>query len=341
MASVEMSNLKNPYYSVKRGVGWIDRSDRVRLVVTGADRAKFLHNLTTNEVKRLPVGRGCEAFVTSLQGRTLGYVTLHVADDHILLRTDRGGLESVIPHFQKYGALDDVAWTEVSASTFELHFAGPHVARLLETLNVQPFDETDLSHARNEIGGRNVVIVHESPSGLNGLTIIGEVDDSSQVMAALQSAGEPLGLIALDAGTFEALRIEAGTPVFGRDVTPDNLPQEIGRDARAINFVKGCYLGQETVARLDALGHVNKILGGARLVSSEALPPPPGTALEADGQSVGTVTSAVHSSGWNRPVLLAILRVAQAQAGTELRLRYDGKSEVAVVSELPMPPPPE
>src|ERR1700730_17083507 len=104
-----MIDARETYLAVRRGLGWIDRSDRVRLEVSGDDRAKFLHNLTTNEVKRLAVGRGCEAFVTSLQGKTLGYVTLHVADDSILLRTDAGGLEFLLPHFQKYGALDDVA----------------------------------------------------------------------------------------------------------------------------------------------------------------------------------------------------------------------------------------
>src|SRR5688500_14393655 len=105
-----MSTAIEGYRAAQEGVGWIDRSDRVRLDVTGPDRAQFLHNLTTNEVKRLPAGRGCEAFVTSPQGRTLGYVSLLAAEDRIVLRSDPGGLESVMPHLQKYGALDDVAW---------------------------------------------------------------------------------------------------------------------------------------------------------------------------------------------------------------------------------------
>jgi folate-binding Fe-S cluster repair protein YgfZ len=89
------------YRAVTNGVGFLDRSDRVRLDVAGPDRDKFLHNLTTNDVKRLAAGRGCEAFVTSPQGKTLGYVSLLAGDDLILVRTNPGGLELALPHLQK------------------------------------------------------------------------------------------------------------------------------------------------------------------------------------------------------------------------------------------------
>ncbi|MEO6810652.1 MAG: hypothetical protein ABI353_16170, partial [Isosphaeraceae bacterium] len=101
-----MPNLNSARAAVARHVGFIDRSARVRLDVTGPDRAKFLHNLTTNEVKRLPEGQGCEAFVTSPQGKTLGYIQLLADLDRILLRTDPGGLGPVLPHLQKYGPFD-------------------------------------------------------------------------------------------------------------------------------------------------------------------------------------------------------------------------------------------
>src|SRR5205807_8624579 len=113
---------------------------------------------------------------------------------------------------------------------------------------------------------------------------IGARADPAAVRAALLGAvGE------LDPATAEALRIEAGTPCFGRDVTPENLPQEVGRDARAINFVKGCYLGQETVARIDALGHVNKHLKGLKFPRGTVPVPVPaaGATIEAGGKSVG------------------------------------------------------
>src|SRR5947209_6915606 len=116
-----MSTTLDAYHAASTSAVFHDRSDRVRLDVTGPDRAKFLHNLTTNDVKRLPAGQGVEAFVTSPQGKTLGYVTMLAADDRILVRTDPGGTAQIWPHFQKYGVFDDVAILDASGQTFEFH----------------------------------------------------------------------------------------------------------------------------------------------------------------------------------------------------------------------------
>ena len=123
-------------------------------------------------------------------------------------------------------------------------------------------EETEYAHVATEIGGNAVRLVRESPALPRGLTVIGELAAAASVKERLLEHGRDLGLIEVDADSFDVLRIEAGTPVFGKDVTDKNLPQEFGRDDRAINFVKGCYLGQETVARIDALGHVNQLLKG-------------------------------------------------------------------------------
>lgn len=327
------------YWAARSALGLIDRSGRMRLEVTGPDRARFLHNLTTNEVKRLAPGQGCEAFVTSLQGKTLGYVALLVRDDRIVVRSAPGALATLEPHLARYGALDDVSWTDISPQTFELHVAGPRLAELAEALDLAALPPADLSHMPAQVAGRPVHVVREAPAGLPGITLMGSADDLQAVCLALVCAGGPLGLVALDPATFEALRIEAGTPAFGTDVTPENLPQEIGRDARAISFVKGCYLGQETVARIDALGHVNRVLKGGQVQEADTPPPPRGTELTAGGKAVGKVTSSAHSPGWGRAVVLALVRVAHAQAGTVLEYDHEGARHALAVADLPMPPP--
>ncbi|HEU5117756.1 MAG TPA: glycine cleavage T C-terminal barrel domain-containing protein [Isosphaeraceae bacterium] len=302
--------------ALDRGVAWSDRSNRSRLQVSGPDRARFLHNLTTNEVKRLPEGRGCEAFVTSPQGKTIGYVTLHAGPEHILVRADAGGLALALPHFQKYGVFDDVAIDDRSQQTFEHHLVGPRAPELLRSLGVDVPPEGDLTHHAATLAGKPVLVVRESPTGDPGLTLVGEADDADPVKSTLFEAGKPLGLARLSPTQFDALRVEAGTPEFGKDVTETNLPQEIDRDRRAINFVKGCYLGQETVARLDALGHVNKILRALDFEADE--PPAPGLALESGGKAVGTITSTALSLRSGRAIGLAIVRVSHAAPGTEL-----------------------
>jgi folate-binding protein YgfZ len=115
---------------------------------------------------------------------------------------------------------------------------------------------------------------------------------------------------------FHALRIEAGTPFFGVDFDEDSFPQEVGRDREAIRFTKGCYLGQETVARIDALGHVNQKLVGVRFFGSEV--PAAGTELSLGGKKVGRVTSATVSPQLQAPLALALVRREANAAGTRL-----------------------
>lgn len=303
----------------------------------GPDRAKFLHNLVTNEVKRLPVGKGCEAFVTSIQGRTLAFVILAAAEDSILIGMDPEVIGGLMPHLQKYGVFDDIAIEDRSARTFEYHLAGPAAEEIVKRCGGQLPEGADLAHVRTEVVGLTVQLIRESPAGLPGFTLIGDVADAGLLKNSVLAIGRDLGLVAAGPEVFDVLRIEAGTPVFGKDITDKNLPQEIGEDTRAINFVKGCYLGQETVARLDALGHVNQILKG--LVFEPGSPcPEPGAPLEGGSKQAGVVTSAAFSPLRNSTVALAIVRTAYAAPGTRVNVALSdgGTSIAAIVSDLPI-----
>jgi folate-binding protein YgfZ len=312
--------------------GWFDRSDRVRVEVAGPDRAKLLHNLVTHDIKRLPEGSGREAFVTSPQGKTLAYVSILAGPATILLRSDPGTVESFLPHLEKYGVFDDATIGNVSASTFEFHLVGRTAELALGKETGEPLPEADLGHRMVTIAGVSAWLICEGPTGQAGWTLVGPASVNNEVAGWLERSEIP----ALDSSTFDFLRIVAGTPVSGRDVTPANLPQEVGRDARAISFVKGCYLGQETVARLDALGHVNRILKGFRVEGER--PPEPGTALVFEGKPVGTITSSAPDPGASGSVALGYVRVAQAVAGTRLQVVIEGRETTAIVTDLPMDP---
>ncbi len=312
----------------------VDRSASIRLAVLGPDRAKFLHNLTTNEIKRKPVGSGCETFVTSPQGKTIGYFTALIGESELLLRTNAGGLALALPHFEKYGLFDDVRWEDRTATTFEYHVVGSNIERRMAAQGISLPGPENLQHTDAILGGRPVQIIRESPFGFAGLTIVGKqaesgsaLDDFREMDAALQAPSPQ---------EVEGLRIEAGMPEFGRDITPENLPQEIGRDECAISFVKGCYLGQETVARLDALGHVNKILKGLK-IEGEDLPEPGTALLSADGKPAGVITSVGLSPRTARPIAMGIIRVA-FPAGTCLTYTDSTRSGIATVSDLPLIP---
>jgi folate-binding protein YgfZ len=308
---------------------WIDRSDRERILVTGSDRAKFLHNLCTNDIKKLAVSRGCEAFVTSPQGKTIGFLTLLATEDSMLLRADPASLDLVLPHFAKYSVFDDVNLEDEREKTLEIHIAGDAASAWLAEHNLPSPEDRELAHLVSYWGETPIRIVRESPFGGEGFTLIADESLRSKLVSSFQSG--QIVFARLSNEEAESLRIEAGTPRFGLDITPDNLPQELGRDNQAISFVKGCYLGQETVARIDALGHVNKVLRGIAISSDN--PPSIGTELFAEGKPAGTVTSSAYSALNERSVALAMTRIKVAQVGQQVT--WNGGE--GVVTNLPIP----
>lgn len=302
-----------------------DNSDRTRLLLKGPDRAKFLHNLTTNEVKRLKSGEGREAFVTSPQGKTLAMIQYHVLPDSILIRLDAACRTDCVGHFGKYGVFDDVEVEEVTKTHGEWVVTGADVSTTLSD-----WFETIPESAQGIVSDRESAwIINDDPTGGGGFTLVAP-------MEWFAVRREKLGdLIPVD--EYEALRITAGTPEFGADVLPSNLPQEIGRDVLAINFVKGCYLGQETVARLDALGHVNKLLLGMETAPGGPIPPP-GAVVTKDGVEVGTVTSSAQSRARGTSVGLAVLKVPKVAVGDRLLAQWEGGTASVKVQPLPFLP---
>lgn len=311
-----------------------DRSSRLRLKVTGPDRVRFLQNLTTNNVSTLQPTQGVESFITSPQGKTLGYVTLHVRESEILVRSDPPAYDILRPHFEKYGVFDDVAWAEVTAETFEVHLFGTHLQALLARLDARDLPEADYGHGALCLGDQVAIVIRERPAGWPGATIIAPRETLPELTRRLDALIPASGLCQVDPEAFDVMRIEAGTPAFGRDVTPANLPQEIDRDDRAICFTKGCYLGQEPVARIDALGHVNKLLRGLRF--DDGLAPEPGTSLFAEGKAIGAVTSSGYSKRLGTAVGLGFVRRAHATTGQVLMFGDEGAAGTATIISLPM-----
>jgi hypothetical protein len=159
-----------------------------------------------------------------------------------------------------------------------------------------------LSHCETKLSGATVFVRRVDWAGPVGFFVSGPADSAAAAQKSLVSAGAvPCGDKAV-----EIARIEAGTPFYGRDINDKNFPQEVGRDERAISFTKGCYLGQETVARIDALGHVNRLLVGLCFEGSEA--PTPGTELRVGDKTAGTVTSSVYSPRLEAPLALGYVR---------------------------------
>jgi folate-binding protein YgfZ len=286
--------------------------ERTQIELSGADRSTFMHNLCTADVKRLPAGAGREAFLTSVQGKTLGHVFLFAGSETLVIDTVAGQAESILKHLDHYLITEQVTLTDRSDDWSEWLLAGPRAESLLaERFDVR-IEEPRLSHATIDLAGMGVSVRRVDVTQPGGFLISVPREARDALRDALLAAG------ATRCGheAFEAARLEVGFPWFGLDITDANLPQEVGRDQQAISFVKGCYLGQETVARIDALGHVNKTLVGLRFDGTDV--PAARTELQAGGAVVGHVTSASYSPRLQAPLALGYVRRGHNQVGARL-----------------------
>ncbi|HEX3724963.1 MAG TPA: glycine cleavage T C-terminal barrel domain-containing protein [Pirellulales bacterium] len=298
------------YEALASHAGLVDLGARTQIELSGADRSAFLHNLCTGDIRKLPPGAGCEAFLTSLQGKTLAHLFAFVGPSTINLSTVSGQGEVILAHLNHYLVCEQVVLSDCSHQRRELYLGGPDAPRLLAALAGDEPPQDRLSHCAVKLAGRDVWIRKADLAGPIGFDISLGTEDVEAVRGALLSAGAVSGPWA----AFDAARIEWGFPWFGVDISEKNLPQEVGRDKLAISFAKGCYLGQETVARIDALGHVNKTLVGVRFADREV--PLAQQELMAAGEMVGHITSAAYSPRLGAVCGLAYVRRGHNTPGT-------------------------
>jgi folate-binding protein YgfZ len=310
MEQLQRSDIDPGYLALVQAAGLVEL-DRTQIEFTGADRATFVHNFCTNSVRDIQPGGGREAFVLDAKGHVLGHVLLFVTPHSIVLDTVTGHGENLIAHFERYVIREDVSIRDRTAQWADLLIAGPQADDLLDSLALHVPTEV-LAHTEAALRGNRLFIRRVDLVGPESFLVACERKAAAEMIAALANAGA----VQANSAAFEAARIESGTPLYGQDITEKNLPQEVNRDARAISLNKGCYLGQETVARIDALGHVNKVLCGVRFFGKEV--PAQGSELTADAGAVGTVTSATYSPRLEAALALAYVRSGHAVRGTKL-----------------------
>lgn len=269
--------LLTQYEQLSRGGGIVDVSDRTKLELRGVDRVKFLNSFCTNDVKRLQPGESCEAFVCNVKGHVLAHINVLCRDDALWIDTVAGQGEKLSAHLDRYLIREDV---QIADRTTD-------------------FD---------------AVLAFDNQAEGSFRLRFGEIAGSLLWLAKGESLTSDLAYGSRE--TLEILRIEQGYPWFGVDISEENLPQEVDRNQHAISFTKGCYLGQETVARIDALGHVNKTLSGLAFSGEDV--PIAGSELRADDKSVGHVTSACWSPKANAPLALGYVRRGYQTPGTKL-----------------------
>lgn len=325
-----MSNLPAEidaqYAALRFAVGIAPCHDRTQIELTGKDRATFLHGFCTNEIKRLEPGQGCEAFLTNVQGKTIGFVNVFCEETRLIIDTAPGQAAHIIKSLDRYLIREDVQLIDRSESWREFLVAGPSAAALIEQILGAEIKLAPRHHVQCPWQGGELSVRRVDYTGQPDFLIGLETADWQACWDAFAAAdGTPC-----QAAAVEIARIESGTPIFGVDITDDNLPQEVDRNATAISFTKGCYLGQETVARIDALGHVNRLLRGIRISAAEI--PPPETEFARDGKVAAQITSACWSYALQSPLALAYVRREFSTPGS----RFASPVGEAEVVQLPL-----
>lgn len=321
-----MSDQFPEYDALTSAAALVHLPRRTTVRLTGADRVDFLHNLTTNDVRALTPNSGCEAFLLNASGKILAYVNVFAHDDHILLDSTGDHAERIINHLDRYLIREQVELTDASADLDHLLLAGPAAYDRLASHTSDPLPEKLLASTTARIADHPVTVRRVDFTSPADFLLELPTDSVAGVVAALDSAGIP----PCGADAYEVARIERGTPHYDADITDANLPQEVARDDRIISFTKGCYIGQETVARIDALGHVNQTLLGLRF--HDSTPPSPGAEITVDGKTVARLTSVTDSPRADGPFALAYVRRAHAAPGTEL----DTDAGRVTVTALPL-----
>ena len=286
--------MNEDYWTLRRGAGVLDLSGRSRLLITGADRKRFLHGQVTNNVKDLAVGQGCYAAVVNAKGKLESDVYIYCLEDALLLDFEPGLTERITQRFEKYIIADDVQIEDASAKYALMSVQGPQAVHPDVPTEVLAFKQVGDTYYVNNARGTS-----------RGFDVFVSIEKKD----TLKLPGNPCSEAAL-----EIVRIESGIPRFGIDMDETNLAPETGIEARAISYTKGCYIGQEVISRIRTYGQVARALRGLR---SESLLKR-GDKLFLDGKEVGYVTSAIFSPALKANIALGYVRREHNGIGTKL-----------------------
>ena len=321
-------------YSVVRhgGAGVIDLSSRGRLLISGSEAVMFLNGLITNDMKTLAVNSWMAAVFPNVQGRLLAAVRILHLPDGFLIDTERATLETVTQLLSRFTLAGDFRLTELTGRTAMLSLQGKNSAAIMR----QAFGEAAGMLERQKVftsqleDDSNLNVMRATHTAEDGFDLFIDTNQFPAVRDSLITAGaESLG-----AETLETLRIEAGIPLYGVDMNETNVVTETNLDD-AVSFTKGCYIGQEIIARIKYRGHVAKKLTGV-ILDGEAVLESGARILSTDDQDIGRVTSATFSPQLDRTIAMGYVKYDYLEEGTTVKASTGHDQIKGAVANLPL-----
>jgi folate-binding protein YgfZ len=280
------------YEALRNRAAWLDLSARGKIKLTGEDRARLLHAMTTNHIQQLTPGTGCYAFFLNDKGRVLADANVLCRPDYFLLDVEPETRQPLYQHLDRFIIADDVTLEDVTDTTATIAIEGPEAASVLEGAGA-PIPEADYSSA----DWGEALVARINSTGSSGFFIFAPASEKPALISRLEAAGA----VPADAEAARVVRLEHGKPRYGEDISERFLAQEANQP-QALNFSKGCYLGQEIVERVRSRGQIHRVLKPLTLDTKE--PPAPGTKLE----DATEITSSAYSPAMDKVVALAYVR---------------------------------
>lgn len=326
-------NVEAEYQAVRQAVGVIDLSHRSLVRLSGSHRQRFLQAMVSNNTADLEPGQGCYATFLTNKGRLVADFVVYADTDAYWLDLEPGLATTLINALDFFLIADDVTMTDETAAWGLLSVQGPYADELLMLACGQDIPPLPpLGHIDCRMGGQEVRLIRRSHTGEDGYQLLAPMAGLPALWEALWEHRHTCELRAVGLEALEVLRIEAGVPVFGRDMTAETIPVEANL-TDAISYTKGCYVGQEVIARLDARGHVNRRLMGLRL-EGDVLPQA-GDVIVSPERDVGWVTSVAFSPALQQPIAMGYIRREVYAPGTALAVQSAGATIAGKVVELP------
>jgi folate-binding protein YgfZ len=329
--AARFSDPRQEFAALTSSCGIYDLGFRARISLTGGDRVRWLNGMVTNNIRDLATGHGVYAFLLNPQGRILGDMYVYNHGESLIVETDRSQVEKIVATFDHYIIMDDVEVTNVSEQQTALGLAGPRARAILNIAGIEVPNLQALQmitpRCSCDCGCVECTVIRGEDGPQESYEIWLAPTDAYKTWQALVAAGAtPAGSESL-----EMHRFVAGIPVYGVDIRERDLPQET-EQMRALNFNKGCYVGQEIVERIRSRGNVHRKFTG--FVAEGAAAIAPGDKIIADGKEVGEVTSvaAMPSASGAQTVALGYIRREVGVPGRAVTIGSDR----ATVIQLPM-----
>lgn len=312
--------------------GIVDLSHWSKLKISGADAAEFAHNYTTHHIKGLAEGSGLQTAVTTWKGTMIDHVFVYRLEDGLRMIGHPGTGPVIAQALRKFMFNVDVSLEDVTEARGMLYVFGPHAVEILEAASDETLSEIPMHGFKLvSLDGSDALVARTWPLFGGGFRVLIPEEQAAVGLRAILRAGQALDVPLVGLEAYERLRIEAGMPSFPQEINEERNPWEV-RLADSVSMNKGCYLGQEVIARLANYQKVQRHLVGLRL----ARPVEPGQSLvDEDGKAVGKVTSVAVAPDGERPVALGFLKPDWAQEGKVVRVSAGEGVVEAEVRDLP------